>query len=301
MKKKAVSILITIIILGLISWYLYVNREIFESITDIKTIYLLPLFLLQILIIYVNGLFLKILAKPFNINLKEHFSLSIAASFFNLITPFRGGAGLRAIYMKKKHDLNYSHFIASLFGNYMVIFQVASILGILTFLFVPMHLPIIIAFTILFLVTSGLIIFPRPIKTKNFITKRINKVLEGWKLIKDHPRLLSQLTVFTIINLILGSIINLIVFLGLGLEITFFQAFFLSVITVLAIFINITPGSVGITEGFYMISSNVIGITPALSLIIALTIRAINTIVLLALGPICSAQLKRSMLKQTTK
>ncbi|MDA1060787.1 MAG: lysylphosphatidylglycerol synthase transmembrane domain-containing protein [bacterium] len=297
MKKKALSVIITTIILGLIFWYLSANREIFTSLSNIKPIYLIPAFLLQITIIYVNGRYIKALARPFNIDLKEHFALSIAASFFNLITPFRGGAGLRAIYMKKKHKLNYSHFLASLFGNYMIIFQVASILGILTFLFVPMHPPILIAFAILFIVTTILIIFPRPFKTKNILTIKINKVLEGWKMIKDHPKLLSKLILYTITNLLLGSMINLVIFMGLGLEITFFKAFYLSIITVLAIFINITPGSVGITEGFYMISSNVIGITPGLSLVIALTIRAINTITLITLGPICAAKLKKSISK----
>lgn len=295
-NKKPIIVIITIIILIAIVIYLYQNRTIFENLEKIKITFLPIIIALQIIGLYLNGIFLKILAQPFKINLKEHFSLSIASSFFNLITPLRGGAGLRAIYMKKIHNLSYSHFFASLFGNYLIIFVTASILALITsiILFIKngaYNLPLSLAFFAIFFISVTFIIFPKTFKKENFITQKINKVINGWREILKHPKIIPKLVFISLLQFIISALAIYAVFMGLDKEITILKALYLSTITVLAVFINITPGSLGITEGLYMISSNVLEITPAFSLLVALILRAANTVTLLTLGPIANYKL----------
>lgn len=292
-NKKIITLILTIIVLTVISIYLYKNRGIFENLTKIKLIFLPIIIALQIIGLYLNGIFLKILARPFQINLKEHFSLSIASSFFNLITPLRGGAGLRAIYMKKIHNLSYVHFLASLFGNYLIIFVTASALALIIsgILFIKsriLNLPLTLTFLAIFITSIVFIFFPKTFKKENFITQKINKVINGWKEILNHPKIIPKLILITFLQFIVSALAIYFIFLSLNQETTILKTLYLAAITVLAVFINITPGSLGITEGLYMISSGVLGITPALSLMIALILRAINTITLFILGPIAN-------------
>jgi uncharacterized protein (TIRG00374 family) len=300
--KKALSIIITIIIIALITLYLYKNQKIFDEIKNLKTIYLIPLIILNLIFLYINGLFLKVISKPFNIELKEHFALSVAASFFNLITPMKGGAGIRAIYMKKKYKLNYSDFIASLFGNYIIIFLSASLTALIILLIIYIQnktfnpLVFLIFSTILF-GTIFLIKTKFKFKKENFISSKINKILEGWKIISKNKIIILKLIILSLGNIIIQTLIIKTTFQSIGVEIDLIKSFFLSVMGTLAIFISITPGSLGITESIYFISATILGISPGLSLIVALIIRGIGTITLIATGPIANIYLLKNSKK----
>lgn len=304
-NKKLLSFIISLGIVGLIILYLYINHNIFHEIQNVKLMYLWPITTLLIGSLYVNGIILRILAKPFNIDMEKHFLLSISASFFNLITPFRGGAGIRAVYMKKRYELSYSHFVSSLFGNYIIVFLVSSFLALLSYwaifsLYRIFNIYLFLIFLTIFLGTLVLITFNFSFQNENFLTKKINKVLSGWKLItnnSEHPGVVPKLILLTLLNLLIGTLIVKFSFLGIGLEINLLRAFYLAIMNVLAIFINITPGSFGITEGLYITSANIIGIDPALALIVALIIRAVNTTVLLVLGPIANHLLLKDLIR----
>src|SRR5262249_19340073 len=42
--------------------------------------------------------------------------LSILTTAVNTLLPFHGGAGVRAVYLKRRHGLDYSSFLATLYG-----------------------------------------------------------------------------------------------------------------------------------------------------------------------------------------
>lgn len=292
-KKKIIGITIATLFIMFFSFYLYKNKDIFQNIKNIQLIYLGPIAALTILYLYINGLILKTLAIPFNIKLKEHFLLSISASFLNQVTPFRGGAGMRAIYMKKIYSLKYSHYISSLLGNYIIGLLVNSLLAliVLIILFNKTGLFNIYSFIIfftLFIVTIIVTILDLKFKKENFITEKINSILKGWTIIKNHKAIIPVLILLTLINLTVFAFINYFTFLGLGQDIGLTKSFFFSVIQILVLFINITPGSLGITEGLYLIFGHTIAVSSGISLLVALTIRAVNVIILVTLGPLAN-------------
>lgn len=297
--KKALSIIISIIMIALITLYLYKNPQIFNEIKKLETIYIIPLIILTLISLYINGLFFKIVSKPFKIELKEHFAISLATSFFNLITPFKGGAGIRAVYMKKKHKLNYSDFIASLFGTYIIIFLSSSLSALIIFLIIYLqygifNIPSFLIFCVIFFGTLFITKTKFQFKKENFISSNINKVLKGWKIINKDKKIIVKLVVLNITNIIIQTLIIKTAFQSIGVEIDLIKSLFLSVMGTLAIFISITPGSLGITESIYFISATILGISPGLSLIVALIIRAISTITLLITGPIANIYLLKS-------
>lgn len=303
-KKKLVSILLTILIIFLIGYYLYTNRDIFLEINSFKAIYSIPIIILIFCSLYLNGLFLKIFTDPFNILLKEHFLLSIATSFFNLITPLRAGMGVRAIYLKKRYNLDYTKFMAGFFGNYVIIMLITSISAILTFGIIFLktgkynHL-INLIFVIIFIFCLFLIFYNKQIKETGAISKKINLILKGWTSIVKHPKLIFSASIITILNLLCTSAIIFTIFTAIDQKISFLQSFFYSIISILTFFINITPGSIGITEGLYIISGNILTIKPEISLLVALIYRLFATIILLSAGPIANLILIKKLKKSS--
>jgi len=297
MKRKFISISLAFLSVILIGIYFYFNGEVFSEIKKIHPLYAIPIALLGAFSLYINGLFFKTLAKPFGVDVKEYFWLSVSGSFFNMITPFSGGSAVRAVYMKKKHNLNYSIFLATLFGNYIVVLMTSSFVAFMTFVAIYLqnkifNLALSIIFAVIFIGTAILITAPHlHFKHENFITSKINKIMEGWHLITRHKSMIPKLVVLTLCNLFAYSLINKFAFAGLGIDINFTQAMYMAVVSSLAVFINITPSSIGVTEFLYLYSGTIMGASPGISLIVALVIRALNTLLLAILGPIANYML----------
>ncbi len=308
LKKKWISIALLLISIFLIGVFLYQNSQVFDRLENLNPIPLILIALMFISSLYVNGLCFKILTQPFKIDVKEHFSLSISTSFFNLVSFFSGGMGVRALYMKKKFNLKYSDFLASLFGNYAVILLVNSAIGLIVFVIIYLkfqifNLVLVLAFSAIFLST----VFCMTIRNfhfgfDNFFTRNVNKMIEGWKKIIRHKGMVYKLATFVVINLLLGAITNWIAFRSIGINLDFTSVLYLSVITTLSVFtLNITPGQLGITEGLYVISGNILGIPNEQSLLVSLLIRAVNITILAILGPISNMiLLKKVQLSKKT-
>ena len=130
--KKLLSISILVILIALAVYYGIENYENFKELTFANSYliwFLIPLVLLNIL---VTGFMNTEALKPLGLNLRSWnvFQLANVTSFYNFITPFRGGMGVRAVYLKKKHNFSYSNFFATLAASFILIFLVASIFGI---------------------------------------------------------------------------------------------------------------------------------------------------------------------------
>lgn len=291
-KRNYLNIIVTILIV-LLFVYIFYRLDYWEQIIKIQPVYLLIIGILIILSVYTNGIFLKIIAGSFKIDLKEHFLISLSTSFLNLIIPFKGGLAIRAAYMKKKYGYAYADFAASIFGNYVVLFLVASILALL--LLLPIYF-IYGIFNFWFLalfsgILTGMILLiccKVSLKGKSILLQKISKVIIGWRLIAEDKKVIFKLSVNTLISFVIQALIIQFTFFGIGLEISFIKALFITVMSLLGVFLNITPGSLGLTEALYVISGTGLGIDPSTSLLVSLVIRAVNTSILLVFGLIAN-------------
>lgn len=243
-----------------------------------------------------NGYILDVLMHSFGLKLKlkEWFGLAMITNFYNYITPFRGGMIARAVYLKKKHKVPYVHFLATLGAVYIIIFLVGSIAGMLSMFFIWKYTGlfnklIFFLFLAIFLVLLAVIIFsPKFHEKKNKWLNRIIKVINGWHLIKNNKKVVFSTLTISLIQLSLGAISNIILYLIFGVHIGFFMALFLAAISSIAILVSITPGNLGIGDAINVFSAAVIGI--GLTSAVAATIlgRAINLLIIFILGPIFS-------------
>ena len=128
--KKILSPILLVVTLALIAYYISKHLSDFSELSLINPLWLIPLAVLFLIVSWTNGIKIKYLAEPFGIKLifKEHFGLSVVTSFYNMITPFRGGLAAKAVYLKNKHGFSYTNYLATVAGLYVINFFVASIL-----------------------------------------------------------------------------------------------------------------------------------------------------------------------------
>ena len=294
--KKLFSIFVLILILALAFFYIYKNFSDFKSLTLVSPhliFYIVIFFLINYIFI---GIITRELIASLNVKLshKESFMISVFTGFYNLITPLRGGMAARAVYLKKKHNFSYSNFFATLSASYVLTFLIAGFLGLLStyliyskegILSIPLLILFLGAFTSMLLIIT---ISPKFKLTKNSLVNKFINVINGWHLIKSNIKLVSTISILTIIQILIASYMLQLQFQVFGIEISFMKCLFLSSIGSLSILIAITPANLGIAEAVTVFSALTIGISAAESLSAAILGRLIQTVILFILGPIFS-------------
>ena len=307
--KKFFSFLILVIILALFINYIYHHTGDFKQISLINPLWLIPLITLFLLNYFFIGVQTKVLLFPLGVKLKnlEAYMLSILTGFYNMITPAHGGMGVRAVYLKKKHEFSYINFLSSLAGMYVITFFTASLFGLISLFYLykvyeVFNWIILLVFAGLFLPLLFLIVFsPKFKETKNNFFNKFIKVANGWNLIRKNKKVVYTCLFVTLISLLINTILTILSYYIFGINLSFIQALFLTCIASIGILFLITPGNLGIAEAIAIFSALILGITPAQSLSVAIFGRIIQMLVLFTLGPIFSIILLKHKPKDENK
>jgi uncharacterized protein (TIRG00374 family) len=301
MKKKLtkyISPILTVVILILFGLYLYRNPDIIKVVLDTKPKYLLIIILIFISVFFLEGLFIRVTLKAFNkdISIKESFYLSTLSRIGNYLLPMRAGAIFRATYLKKKYNFDYSKFLSTLYGYYIILFLLYSFVAIITLLFKSflndeIFYILIIFFSGLFLAMLFLMFVRVPFK--KFVNNRegllakivgfLDRFMKSWDVIVKNKKLLLQLIFITFQYILLNTIIIYVEFLSLGITINFLNLMLYSCLSGVSLLISLTPGSLGIREAVFLISSDSIGLDQEQILQLAVIDRGILFILLMIL------------------
>ncbi len=300
--KQFLSIFVLMIIIALAFYYIYTNYHEFSSLkleNPSFIFFISVLFLVSYVFISIET---KYLIKPLKVDLSfiEAYALSIMTGFYNLITPFRGGMAARAIYLKKKHKFSYSDFFASLSASYILMFFVASILGLLSSYLIyqsegKYNLILIGIFIVVFFGMIFLMVLPDLSSRKfslslsnNSIFQKFLKVINGWQVIKHNHFIIIVIIIITLIQILFSSVILYMQFHVFGWEISLSKAILISCIGNLGLLISLTPAGLGINESITIFTALALGISPSQTLPVAILGRLITTVILFILGPISS-------------
>jgi|SRR3989339_25905 len=302
-KKRIIGIVLLIVILGLFLYYFKLNISDFREIRIVNFNYIIYLFLASSSAFLFLGWINKYHLIPFDIKLsfKEWFGLAAITSFYNVITPFRGGLAARAAYLKRKRGLNYSHFLSSLAALGVMMFIAPCVIGIITLLLLrerygQFNLTLLVIFVVVLLVFSLIFVMPK-IKSKNKLIRQFNIAVEGWHEIKKHKSVLVKIFLINLLNILAGAIGMFFAYRVFGIEINFISALFLVCVGALSGLIAITPSNLGISEAVYAFSGLVVGISPVYSISVSVLWRAVHFVIIGILGPIYSYILIRHVPK----
>lgn len=294
MQKKT-RIVLTVTVLGLFVAYFLANTEKFRPLLHLNSWLLLLIAIGDIAIIISNGLLTKYILRPFdkNLPLRETSYIALITSVGNFFAPVGAGLVVRAVYLKKKHQVSYGDYIPILAGNYLIVFLVNAFFGLLALVLLRSRADahyrvLVLAFLgiLLFSLTLALVKIPSAaiakLRNKKLASLfgMFSKISEGWERIADNKKLLGQLTLITTLNLFLTAAITWLIILSLHLHVGFGVLLLFSVISALSLFLNITPANLGVKEALYIFSAGVLGFSTNQILSIALIDRGVSFLIM---------------------
>lgn len=297
--SKRLSWLITGGVLALFAVYFAFNVSKFELLLSINSWLLVLIAIINVISIILNGFFIKIVLVPFGklIDAAEAVYVSLISSVANFFASTGAGMGFRAVYLKKKHNLPYSDFVTMLYGNYVIVFLVSSLVALLS-LFVlrnnqsGSYFALLTVFGAIFGI-SLLVCFIRVPKVSpakytgnkhlNVLAKTFVRIAEGWNSIIANRQLLLKLIGLVTANFVSSVLTTKLIILSLHLDISLPALLLFSVLGSLSIFVNITPANLGVKEAIYLFSGQVIGFSAEEILSIALIDRGVMFVTLAAL------------------
>lgn len=298
MKKLNLMLTLFVVIVFLI--YFMTNLSKFNALLHVNILLLFLIAIADLLVIVANGAFIRFILTPFNKNIsfKESSYVSMISSVGNFFAPVGSGFGFRAVYLKKKHGLSYSDYVATLYGNYVIVFLINSFFALLALYLLKNtdssrgYFTLFILFAGMFMVSLLLTLVRIPglkrevaIKNRhlNFVTASLINMASGWNKIISNKRLLVRLVTITVFNFLISLTVAKLEITALHFHIGFPALLLFSVLGSLSLFINITPANLGVKEAIYLFSSAVIGLSAPQILSIALIDRGILFIVLFSL------------------
>jgi uncharacterized protein (TIRG00374 family) len=302
--SKQIRRFLTIAVLAVFVGYFCLNVDKFRPLAHVN-VYLLAIIAIgDVTAIAANGLFIKFILEPFEkrIPTLESVYVSLISSVGNFFAPVGGGFAFRAAYLKKRHGLPYSDYMATLYGNYIVVFLVNAFFGLLSlyllrekhssqyFILVMVFAAIFGVSLVLSLVKIPAAVIRRDIKNKYIskFAKILLEMLQGWNRIISNKKLLARLVMLIAFNFALSLLIAKLEIVALHLTISFSGLLLFSVLGSLSLFVSITPANLGVKEAIYLFSSTVIGFSVSQILSIALIDRGVLFLTLVLLWALSS-------------
>ena len=302
--RATLSILVVIGFVVWVAWYVYFHHGEFSVITEVSWFDLLLLYGAFLAIVVFNGKLFEAITSAFDVRLgrAEWLMLSAASSFANYFIPFRGGAGMRAMYLAKVHGLSLGSFIATV-GIMSLIYAVANgllaLIGIVLIVFSGGPLDVTLTVFFALVTTAGLMLmkfdwYPgrRP---EQFLLKHLHQIFLGWTKIKSKDGLLLKLWMI-ILGISLASMWQCkVAFEAILAPLSWGGVILYAAAKNLALLISLTPGSFGIVETISIYLGKVLGYTTAQALLVQALIRVVAISSLLVFGPFAVLLLKRRL------
>ncbi len=311
--KKYISPILTIFVLILFATYLFKNPEIIDRLVDTNPIYILLIMLLYIFIFFLEGLFIIVTLKIFSkdMNKSEGMYVATLSRIGNYLLPMRAGAVFRATYLKKKFNFDYSNFLATLYGYYIVFFLTNAILAFIVLIFKSLIFDQTYISLIMFFgaVIVGMVVliflrfpFKKIFKQRNGVIFKVisflDKFLGGWDLIVKNRKLFIQLMLLAFANVFVNILVIYMEFLSIEKIGNILDIILYTCISGVSLLISITPGSLGLREAVLLVTSKSLGLSEIEVMQLAFLDRGIMFVLLLICLILISVFLKRFNLKK---
>jgi SAM-dependent methyltransferase/uncharacterized membrane protein YbhN (UPF0104 family) len=235
-----------------------------------------------------NGLVTLYACRAFGVRLafREWFGLAVLNNFAALFLPLALGVSVRAIYLKKKHAFGYTRFVSLMAGYHVILFAVVGCLLIVSVVFLRVTSGLARVFlwspAVIVCVAGLSLLFPLPA----FIRRgRLGDVIDGWDMLRrDRTAVLG--IAFSVLLLEVCYALQLgWGFQAIGRALPFWNTVFIGAWLTLIHIVKLTPGNLGILEGFIAGFSVFSGVPFEQGLLAATIVRAFNVVTSALLAP----------------
>jgi uncharacterized membrane protein YbhN (UPF0104 family) len=260
--KRLGSVVFLLLFFGWTAGYIRSHANEFASISQVPIRHLLGLYGLTLGVVICNGLFIKYALQSYAIKLgyRDWLSITIATSIMNYVIPFRGGAGFRALYLKRQYDFAITDFLSTLSGMLLIHFVVNGFIGLLGMSLLwyegALFNPLLALFFGAVVLGAGMAIylpFPTGHWTHPVLTKLI-QIKKGWHMLRQDVAIYAPLWIVMIACAGLSTAQFKLSFDAFNVELSWGGILFYTAGQNLAALATLTPGALGIMEvlGIYM-------------------------------------------------
>ena len=269
MFKKILSPILLAAVSLYLCFYIYNNSDDFKIILNLSILEACVLIVIQMLILVWNGKILHFILRSYDIELsfREYTKISTYTSFLNTFFPFKGGLGYRALYLKKKYDLTYSNFTASLAGNYLIVINIIFLIAFLSWFYLTTGKEIQ-SVSYIFLLGTVASFVMMLIKLPTIELKALsvyNQLVTGWAVMLKNHESIKYVYIYTLLCTLTSSASILLSYkfispddINIMDQVLLIKILLLSVSGSIISLFGLTPGSIGIKEVFVMNLTSVV-------------------------------------------
>jgi uncharacterized membrane protein YbhN (UPF0104 family) len=235
--RSLAGLVVLVITIGLFVWYFRTHPEL---LTQLKQVRLTTILVLLALYSCFTGALVLVLYYSLRIcrtrmPAHENVMLTIYSSIVNFFGPLQSGPGFRAVYLKKKHAVNFKDFIkASLI--YYACFAIISGL----FLFGPS----LVWWQAMLALIGVLAVCAAVIRVRHI----------SFKSVSGQPVFVVKLALVTLLQLSIVAVIYFIELRSVSSAVSFRQAIIYTGAANFAVFVSLTPGAIGFRETFLLLA-----------------------------------------------
>jgi uncharacterized membrane protein YbhN (UPF0104 family) len=253
--------------------YIYVKEHLFEFrliLTQdliLKYLYFIPFGVFLFYLVNSEILRLSLLFHGVKISFCENLSLTFAASLINNVIPLKGAVGLKALYLKKRHGLFFTDFLAQTALIALITLSIASLFALigLIFLNAPWTKPRLILSV--YFALGLLLVFFIPFIKKIPYPQKLRPLMESILIFNKKPHLILKIILLDILYFFFWTFINWLSLSSLGLDVGFFSSLFYAGGQIHTLIINLTPAGFGVMEAYSVFAGGILGFSPAEALV----------------------------------
>lgn len=292
----------TLSIVALLIFVIYIGKNFdrYHQLFDFSLGVFLSLFGLVLGFTLINGLINYFLYRALGafLTLNESIGLASVNSLANQL-PFAGGLIAKGVYLKKRYNLAYTHFLSATMALYVCFVSASGGVALIVLAYWTLvgieNIPVALFGGFASMVASVIFlylpvyIFSLPGK----IGKRLSQLADGWRVLGQNGHLVLKMIGFHMITTLLFAARLWISFHALSQDVTYTECLLFSSAAVLTRLISIAPGGLGVREGIVAGLASVLGFDPGVSAVAVGLDRLVATTVILVLGTFYTYRLSK--------
>ena len=295
--KQALRLTAGAIVLAALAWYVYHVREHLAGLLHVHPKYLLPMIIVPLASLAINGWIGRELAAEFGpkLGFVEWYGLAVVNSLANYLPVPQAGAMARGVYLKRVHKLPYGPFAATLVVTYataLTLYGLLGLSGLLALRVLDRPSPLLLWLIFIALTCTALLLTPAthflPIPQKYAHLNDSLRTMRRHHLLGRIIFLQACLVTMTSTGLWLACKT-----LHGGENVTWTAAVMMGLIILASGIANVTPGNVGVEQFAAEMTARLLHLPPYVGLAASAIFRAVSMVVVIVIGPFFAAALGR--------
>jgi uncharacterized membrane protein YbhN (UPF0104 family) len=286
--------LVSTIIFAILARYLWQIRDQLAIVRHLDVKYLVPLILVPLASLGVNGWIARELAAEFDVRMSpvEWYGLAVVNSLGNYLPLPQAGAAARALYLKRVYNLPYATFAAMLFVTYVSAVALYGVLGVIGLCVIGRPAPL--RLWAIFVILSGSLVLFTPAIRLMPLPKRFAGFQDQLRTLRSH-HVLGRILLLQamLVSLTSSGLWLACQTLPGGSAVTWPAALMMGLMILASGIVNLTPGNLGVEQAAAGWTASLLHIAAPIGFLASAIFRVVSLLTIVALGPFFAAALAR--------